>query len=94
MLCKNNQYEPDVFVAQTLLIVRGLDACKYLKLQEFARIIFVDDIYNHSKKLEDQKPLKERPDYESQDFPKIVCGRSFRIDQNTLLSLFIFNSRR
>lgn len=73
-----------------------MDLCKYLKpkLQEFARIIFVDDILNHSKKLEDHKPLEERPSYESQDFPKIVCARILQIELKTQLSFCKFNSRR
>lgn len=61
-------------VAQTILSVRGLSPCNEFKLQEFARIIFVPDLLNHTKNSEDHEPLTERPDYEAQDYPKIVRG--------------------
>lgn len=54
------------------MTVRTLGACEPLKIQEFARIIFVDNIYNYTTKHVDQKPLKKRPSYESVT-PKLVC---------------------
>lgn len=54
------------------MTIRALDTTKAFKAQEFARIIFVDDINNYSAKLSDHEPLKQRPAYESLDVPKIV----------------------
>lgn len=54
------------------MTVRGVTICAMFKVQEFARIIFVDDIHNHATKLEDHEPLKERPSYESLDYPRTV----------------------
>lgn len=61
-----------ILADETIITLRGLDTCRELKTQEFARIIFVDDITNYSAKAEDHEPLKDIPSYESQDVPKIV----------------------
>lgn len=61
-----------MFSAETVLTVRALDRCSVQKLQEFARIIFVDDIFNYTSRVEDHRPLERRPTYESLDVPKIV----------------------
>lgn len=60
------------FTAETLITVRALFFCAQFKLQEFARIVFVDNIHNHTAKLEDHEPLKQRPAFESLDHPKTV----------------------
>lgn len=54
------------------MTVRALRDCKQHKIQEFARIIFVANIFKHVRMLEDHEPLDERPTYESLDVPKIV----------------------
>lgn len=54
------------------MTVRALRDCKSQKIQEFARIILVKDIFKHVKANEDHEPLKERPAYESLDVQKIV----------------------
>lgn len=51
--------------AETLLTIRALGGCTSNKIQEFARIIFVDNIFNHPRKYEDQAPLTKRPSYDS-----------------------------
>lgn len=61
-----------MFADETILTLRGLDTCREVKSQEFARIIFVDNIYDYSAKLEDHEPFKEVPSFESLDVPKIV----------------------
>lgn len=61
-----------ILLAETILTVRGVTGCKILKLQEFARILFVDDIHNYTRKLEHHEPLKEMPKYDSLDYPKTV----------------------
>lgn len=43
--------------------MRGLARCEDTKLQEFARVIFVDDLKTHVRKYEDHEPLAIRPDY-------------------------------
>lgn len=60
-------------IDSTLLTVRALGLCRSLKLQEFARVIFVDRITNYTSLFEDYEPLKERPAYDALDVPKIVC---------------------
>lgn len=47
--------------------VRALGNCRNFELQEFARIIFIDDFETHSPKLEDHEPLAERPNYFTQE---------------------------
>ncbi|XP_055295200.1 uncharacterized protein LOC129564973 [Sitodiplosis mosellana] len=54
---------------ETLIIVRGLGSCIKLELQEFARIIFVDDYSTFSSKVEDHEPLAIRPNYTSFENP-------------------------
>lgn len=54
-----------IFSAETILTVRTCGTCILARVQEFARIIFVDDILNHSKKIEDHQPLLMRPPYET-----------------------------
>lgn len=56
------------------MTVRALRDCRPRKIQEFARIIVVDDILKHGKTNEDHEPLKERPAFESLDVPKIVSS--------------------
>lgn len=56
-----------------MLTVRALGVCRDLKLQEFARIIFIDSITNYTSLFEDYEPLKEKPSYELLDIPKTVC---------------------
>lgn len=60
-------------IDETLLTVRLLGACEEMQIQEFARIIFVDDILNHARTPNDQRPLKKRPSYKSVT-PKVVCS--------------------
>lgn len=58
------------------MTVRGLNRCreeKLGKIQEFARIIFVDDLKKNSFDPEDSRPLQKRPVYEAQDVLKVVC---------------------
>lgn len=71
MHTSNYYFFPD----ETLITVRGLGLCKQYnyKIQEFARIIFVDDLKNHVRNVEDHRPLKKRPAFELQDILKIVC---------------------
>lgn len=54
------------------MTIRGLNRCRERKIQEFARIIFVDDLSTFSRKAEHARPMKKRPDFEAQDGPKIV----------------------
>lgn len=42
------------------------------KTQEFARIIYVDNLKDHKPAFEDYRPLENRPAYESQNVLKIV----------------------
>lgn len=58
--------------AETLMTIRALGRCESKKLQEFARIIFVDDYSTHKPKYEDHEPLTQRPSYDSLNVPKIV----------------------
>lgn len=60
------------------MTVRALRDCRQHKIQEFARIILVDDVLKHVKFHEDHEPLKERPAFESLDTPKIVSFLRFR----------------
>lgn len=85
LLCTQNEilvnhFSPKVFhksifniklkiVDETLITVRGLGTCVGLELQEFARIIFVDDYSTYTPKIEDHEPLAERPSYRSLDNP-------------------------
>lgn len=48
----------------------GLD--ESLRRQVFARIIFVNDITNYTRKYEDHEPLKEKPAFGSLVSSKIV----------------------
>lgn len=57
---------------ETLLIVQLLDACLPFQRQEFARIIFVDDINNFTKSFEHHEPLKNRPPFRGVDDSKRV----------------------
>lgn len=59
-------------LGETLMTIRALRDCKQHKIQEFARIILVADIFKHVRMLEDHEPLKERPAFESLDVAKIV----------------------
>lgn len=54
-----------IFSEETLLTVRTCGSCILARVQEFARIVFVDDILNHVKKIEDHRPLLNRPHYAS-----------------------------
>lgn len=74
------------FTDSTLLTVRALGVCRDLKLQEFARIIFVNSITNYTSLFEDYEPLKKRPAYESLDVPKIVCLLNVLSIENLLVS--------
>lgn len=55
-----------------ILTVRALEACKDFSIQEFTRIIFVDNIANYSTKIGDHEPFKDRQAYETLDVPRIV----------------------
>lgn len=55
----------DPKIAETLLTVRGLGVCDSAKIQEFGRIIFVDNIFDYEKKLEHHAPLIKRPSFDS-----------------------------
>lgn len=59
--------------AETFLTVHTVASCD-AKLQEFARIIFVDNVLNHPRKIEHHAPLKKKPSYDSVSLaaPKIV----------------------
>lgn len=50
---------------ETLLTVRTCGSCILAAVQEFARIIFVDNILSHPKNIEDHKPLLTKPAYET-----------------------------
>lgn len=52
-------------IAETLLTIRALGICESLKMQEFARIVFVDNIFNHARKKEHHTPLTKRPSFDS-----------------------------
>lgn len=52
--------------------VRGLLSCKERRLQEFAKIIFVDDLSNFTAMLGDHEPPRERPNYDPADVQRIV----------------------
>lgn len=55
------------------MTVRGLLGCERRSLQEFARIVIVDDLSNYTKKVEYHKPLlDERPTWSSMNFAAIV----------------------
>lgn len=62
------------YSAETYLTVRTVESCGST-LQEFARIIFVDDVLNHPKKIEDHAPLAKRPSFDSFKLApsKVVC---------------------
>lgn len=59
------------------MTVRALRDCRPHKIQEFARIIFVNDVHKHVKMHEDHEPLEDRPTFESLDTPKIVSFLRF-----------------
>lgn len=73
-----------IFLAETLITVRALGWCIETKLQEFARIIFVDNFETNTRQFEDHEPLKIRPDYT--DVSKIV--KSYKLLFNLLKSSF------
>lgn len=58
------------------MTVRGLTVCK-VGLQEFARIIFVDDINNFVKKPEHHGPLEDRPSYNTTTSKIVISSRLF-----------------
>lgn len=61
-----------IFAEEVLMSVRGLLSCKQKRLQEFAKIIFVDDFSNFTAKNEDHQPPRERPNYDPADVQRIV----------------------
>lgn len=60
------------FADETIVTVRGLGGCKLQEIQEFARIIFVDDLNNYTKRVEDHAPLEDKPAYQSLNITKRV----------------------
>lgn len=74
-VCHSQLTPNNIILDETYFSLRMVGFCRTvaeLRVQEFARIIFVDDINNFSKKVEDQKPLQYRPSYESFEVPKTV----------------------
>lgn len=69
-----------LFAVQTLLTVQLLDICEPHQLQEFARIIFVDDIMNVQRSFEHHEPLIETPPFEGLDDSKRVSNDHFLFD--------------
>lgn len=62
------------FLDETLITVRALNRGGQKRtIQEFARIVFVDDLRDFSVDRQHARPLKKRPIYEAQDGLKIVC---------------------
>ncbi|XP_031636102.1 laccase-2-like isoform X2 [Contarinia nasturtii] len=61
----------DSFTKETLIRVRALGYCLTLdlQLQEFARIISVDNLNNYTAHHRDREPLIERPTYKSLEDP-------------------------
>lgn len=58
---------------ETLITIRGLNRCRERKqIQEFARVVFVDNLANFSVNPEHARPMKKQPIYEAQDGPKVV----------------------
>lgn len=49
------------------MTVRALGVCAKKKVQEFARIIFVDNLFNCTRKMEHHEPLSlaKRPSYDA-----------------------------
>lgn len=49
------------------MTIRALGVCASKKVQEFARIIFVDNLFNCTRKLEHHAPLSlaKRPSYDA-----------------------------
>lgn len=45
-------------------MVRTVESCD-AQIQEYARIIFVDDVLNHPRKIEDHAPLEGRASFDS-----------------------------
>lgn len=52
--------------------VRGLLSCAPTRLDGFAKIMFVDDLTNHTANIEDHQPPQERPSYDPPDQARIV----------------------
>lgn len=80
------------------MTVRGLLGCERRSLQEFARIVIVDDLTNYTKKVEYHEPLlDERPTWASMNSKAIVSLHSsirdfmfthrYRIDKKQLFEL-------
>lgn len=61
------------------MTARALRDCRPHKIQEFARIFVVDDIFKHGRVDADHEPLKERPAFEALDAPKIVSATNCRL---------------
>ncbi|XP_031624237.1 laccase-3-like isoform X2 [Contarinia nasturtii] len=61
----------DLQTMEKLMRVRALGGCENLKLQEFARIIFVDNLDTFEHRIQDQTPLVTRPSYKSLDDPTV-----------------------
>lgn len=70
ILYSNSNY---AITDEAIMNVRTLSGCSHLKIQEFARLKFVDDVLNHDADIEDYEPLAKRPTYHT-DIPKIVCS--------------------
>lgn len=58
-----NKILKSFFPDETLITVRALGFCEKQKLQEFARVKFLDDFADFMSKREDHEPLTIRPDY-------------------------------
>lgn len=76
--------------AERLIRVRALGGCAAAKLQEFARIVFVDDYNTHKPRVEDQAPLTKRPTYESLEDPNASVSSLKKVFFNCLSIYFHF----
>lgn len=80
------------FTEETQIIIRGFGGCGLTRLQEFARVIILDDPSELSPKLSDHEPFKDRPDYETLDriekivytFSAIHITKSLNFDFNCI----------
>ncbi|XP_031619168.1 laccase-like [Contarinia nasturtii] len=59
----------DANIKQKLIRVRALGTCATLQLQEFARIVFVNNLDKYFVREANQEPLNTRPSYNSLDDP-------------------------
>lgn len=65
--------------------VRGLLSCAPTRLDGLAKIMFVDDLTNHTANIEDHQPPLERPSYDPPEDGTRIVSIDF-IEFYTLLS--------